>query len=145
MCTHVFQSSSYSTWGGCVCDWLSGKCLGPGAKVGLVQSENVTGGGQPAPKSSCQVSVSSAQVNTLENSKRQVAEGVSSVATGSPLSQTAARWGGRGSCARPGAQAWGAWLKGTWAALATLSIWAGRTDFTLWFLTNFYFFLTSVF
>lgn len=46
-------------------------------------------------------------MNTLENGKRQVAEGSHLCAAGSPLSQAAARCGGRGSCARPGAQAWG--------------------------------------
>lgn len=84
MCTHVFESSSYSTWGGCVSDWLTGKCLGPGAKVGLVQSENVTRGENLLPRCSCQVSVLSAQVNSSENGKRQVAEGVSSVCSWEP-------------------------------------------------------------
>ena len=64
--------------------------------MGLVQTENVTGwagggGGHLLPRCICEVSVLHAQVNTLENSKRQVAEGDSSVCSWEPQ-PPAARW-----------------------------------------------------
>lgn len=61
-----------------------GSVWGLGPRWGWSRSRMSLGAENLLPRCSCQVSVSSAQVNTLENSKRQVAEGVSSVCSWEP-------------------------------------------------------------